>query len=193
MKKVLTKAEWMERNGFGEDGLTWCVFGDDTFAIKDQLKEMGCKFSPTLKWHSAIPLDVPVGYGMISFAFDDIMEWNEEQNNAFFFEDAKSKIERKFIEVAGPSLSEFVGEIGTRIHNKTVVFKSMRGFSSQFGWTNIYTFMDGNNELVWFTAKELNFEKGDIIDLTGTIKKHEEFRGVKTTQLSRCILKKIGD
>lgn len=58
---------------------------------------------------------------------------------------------------------------------------------------NIYTFMDGDNELVWFTAKELNFEKGDVLDLTGTIKKHEEFRGTKTTQLSRCILKKIGE
>lgn len=53
--------------------------------------------------------------------------------------------------------------------------------------------MDGNNELVWFTAKELDFKKGDIIDLTGTVKKHKEFRGIKTTQLSRCILKKIGD
>lgn len=33
----------------GADGLTWCVFGDDTYAIKEQLKELGCKFSPLLK------------------------------------------------------------------------------------------------------------------------------------------------
>lgn len=116
-----------------------CI-GDDTFAIKDQLKDMGCKFSPTLKWHSPIALDVPAGYGMISFAFDEIMEWNEEQNNAFFFEDAKEKIERRFIEAAGPSLSEFVGGVGERLRNKTVVFKSMRGFSGQFGWTKYIYF-----------------------------------------------------
>lgn len=191
MKKVLTKAEWLERNGFGEDGLTWCVFGDDTFAIKDKLKEMGCKFSPTLMWHSAVPLDMPVGYGMISFAFDDIMEWNEEQNNAFFFENAKERIERKFREAAGPSLSEFVGEVGERLRNKTVVLKSMRGFAGKFGWTNIYTFADGDNELVWFTAKELEYKKGDVIDLTGTIVAHEEFRGVCTTKINRCIVKRI--
>lgn len=193
MKKVLTKAEWLERNGFGEDGITWCVFGDDTFSIKDQLKEMGCKFSPILKWHSPVALDVPEGFGMISFAFEDIMEWNEDQNNAFFFEDAKEKIERKFREAEGPSLSAFVGEVGERLRNHTVVLKSMHGFSGKFGWTNIYTFMEGDNELVWFTAKDLEFEKGDVLDLTGTVKKHEEFRGVCTTQLTRCILKKIGE
>ena len=51
----------------------------------------------------------------------------------------------------------------------------------------------GENVLVWFTSVDLDFEKGQAVDLTGTIKKHEEFRGVKTTQLSRCIIKTIGD
>jgi hypothetical protein len=45
--------------------------------------------------------------------------------------------------------------------------------------------------LVWFTAKDLDLEKGAVVDLTGTVKKHEEFRGVKTTQLSRCIIKEV--
>lgn len=45
----MTKELWLEKNGFGADGLTWCVFGDDTYAIKEQLKELGCKFSPLLK------------------------------------------------------------------------------------------------------------------------------------------------
>ena len=186
------KKEWMKRNGFGEDGLTWCVFGDDTFSIKEELKEMGCKFSPILKWHSATPLNLPEGYGMISFAFDDIMEWSIEQNNAFFFEDSKEKIERKFREAEGPSLSEYVGEIGERLRNKTVVLKSIHGFSGRFGWTNIYTFMDGDNELVWFTAKELGLKKGDVLDLTGTIIAHEEFCGVYKTKINRCVIKKIG-
>ena len=42
----ITKELWLEKNGFGADGLTWCIFGEDTYAIKEQLKELGCKFSP---------------------------------------------------------------------------------------------------------------------------------------------------
>ena len=193
MKKKITKAEWLEKNGFTLDGITWCIFGDDTFAIKDQLKEMGCKFMPILKWHSAVAFnDIPDGYGMISFAFDEIMVWNEDRKDAFFLDNAEEKIEQRLIEAAGPNLSEFVGEVGERLRDKVVVLKSARGFDGKFGWTNIYTFMDGDNELVWFTAKNLEFEKGDILNLTGTVKKHEEFKGTKTTQLSRCILKKLG-
>ena len=54
------------------------------------------------------------------------------------------------------------------------------------------SFQVGEDVLVWFTAKDLDLEKGQAVDLTGTVKKHEEFRGVKTTQLSRCIVKEVG-
>ena len=192
MAKKITKAEWLEKNGFNtETEQTYCVFGEDTYAIKDWLKEQGCKFHPILKWHSPEPLDIPVGYGMIGFDFAEIMEWNEEHNNAFFFENAKEKIERRFKEAEGPSFSEYVGQVGERLYNITAIYKSGRGFAGAYGWTNIYTFQVGENILVWFTTKDLNLEKGQVVDLTGTIKKHEEFRGVKTTQLSRCIIKEV--
>ena len=186
------KKEWLLKNGFNEEGLTWCVFGDDTYSIKESLKELGCKFSPILKWHCDKPLDLPEGYGMSSFAFDDLYEWNPQVKNAFFYENAKEKVDKAFKQAEGPSLSEYVGEVGERLRNITAIYKSSRGFDSRFGWTNIHTFEVGNDGLVWFTQKDLNFEKGEVVELTGTIKKHEEFRGVKTTQLSRCIIKKIG-
>ena len=182
------KKEWMSRNGFGEDGLTWCVFGDDTFRIKDQLKEIGCKYHPLLKWHSPIPLDVPTGYGMFSISFDNIIEWDAPARTACFLNDAKNIIDEKFKEAEGPNLSEYIGEVGERLQNLTAIYKSCRGFSGKFGWTNIYTFEFNNNILVWFTtSSSLNsFDPGTKINLTGTVKKHEEYRGIKTTQLSRC-------
>lgn len=185
------KKKWLLTNGFNEDGVTYCVYGDDTFSIKEQLKEQGCKFSPVLLWHSPVPLDLPDGYGLISFNFEDLMEWNAQDNNAYFYEDSKEKVERKIRELEGPSLSEYVGEVGERLYNITAVYKSSRGFNGKFGWTNIHTFQVDEDVLVWFTQKELDIEKGSPVDLTGTIKKHEEFRGVKTTQLSRCIIKVI--
>ena len=193
MAKKLTKVEWLEKNGFNtETEQTYCIYGEDTYSIKDWLKEQGCKFHPILKWHTTEPLDLPEGYGMICFDFAEIMEWNEDQNNAFFFENAKEKIERKFKEAEGPSLSEYVGQVGERLRNLTAIYKSSRGFAGMYGWTNIHTFQIGEDVLVWFTTKDLDLEKGQVIDLTGTVKAHEKFRGTKTTQLSRCIIKEVG-
>ena len=189
----MTKELWLEKNGFSVDGLTWCVFDEDTYAIKQQLKELGCKFSPLLKWHSPKALDLPEGYGMFPISFDEIGQWDLINETVCYFEKSKELIERKFREAEGPSLSEYVGTPGERLRNITAIYKSSRGFSGKFGWTNIHTFQMGENVLVWFTSIDLDFEKGQAVDLTGTIKKHEEFRGVKTTQLSRCIIKTIGD
>ena len=180
------RLEWLSKNGFNKDGFTYCVFGDDTYSIKDQLKEMGCKYHPLLKWHCSEPINVPSGYGLISISFDDILKWDEEANIGLFKEDAKVFIERKFAEAEGPSLSEYVGEIGERLRNLTAVYTSRRGFMGKFGWTNIFTFKVGEDVLVWFTASEPEIEVGSTIDLTGTIVAHEEFRGVKTTKINRC-------
>ena len=186
------REEWLTRNGWSLDGITYSVCGDDTYSIKDYLKEQGCKFDPTLKWHCAEPIELPEGFKLVQFNWSDLMAWQSDFDaTAFFYEDAKAKIERAFRESEGPSLSEYVGEVGQRLRNITAIFKSTRGFSGKYGWTNIHTFQVGDNILVWFTASEIEFEAGQVVDLTGTIKGHEEFRGVKTTQLSRCIIKEV--
>lgn len=187
----MLKELWLEKNGFSMEGFTYCIFGEDTYSIKEWLKEQGCKFHPYLKWHCDRPLDLPVGYGMISFSFDEICVWDEDAGQAWYLEKSKEIIERRIKEAEGPSLSEYVGEVGERLRNLTAIFKSTRGFSGKYGWTNIHTFQIGEDILVWFTAKDLDLEKGQIVDLTGTVKKHEEFREVKTTQLSRCIIKAV--
>ncbi len=187
------KQKWMENHAFGKDGFTWCVFGDDTYAIKDWLKKQGCKFDPLLKWHCDKPLDVPEGYGMFSIAFNNIFDWNMYLKEANYKETAKEEIDRRFQEAEGPSNSEYVGEVGERLRNITAIYKSIRGFVSNFNgqYTFIYIFKSGENTLVWMTQKELNLNKGDIVDLTGTIKEHKEYNGEKQTYLNRCIVKKI--
>lgn len=187
----MTKELWLEKNGFGTDGLTWCIFGEDTYSIKEQLKELGCKFSPLLKWHSPQTLDLPKGYGMFSISFDEIGQWDLINETVCYFEKSKELIERKFREAEGPSLSEYVGTPGERLRNITAIYKSSRGFSGKFGWTNIHTFQIDENILIWMTSKELELEKGSPINLTGTIKSHQEYMGIKQTYLSRCIIGKI--
>ena len=187
----MTKEIWLEKHGFSAEGFTYCVIGDNTYSIKDFLKENGYKFDPTLKWHGPAPLDLPVGYGHLTLAFDDICEWDSKLGEACYFEKTKAIVDKAFKEAAGPSLSEFVGEVGQRLRNKTAIYVSTRGFAGMYGWTNIHTFQIGEDVLVWFTACEVEAEVGAPVILSGTVKKHEEFRGVKTTQLSRCIVKEV--
>lgn len=187
------KAEWCEKHNIGADGMIWIVVGEDTYAIKDALKEMGCRFDPVLRWHSATALEMPEGYSMVSVSFDEVYEWNALNKTAYMREEAKQIVDRRVAEAEGPSLSDYVeGEIGDRIRNLTAVYTGCRGFQGRFGWTNIYSFKHGENVLVWFTSSEQTLEKGQIVDFTGTIKSFEEYRGVKTTQFSRCSIKVIG-
>lgn len=188
---AMTKAAWLEKNGFSADGLTYVVFGDNTYSIKDWLKEQGCKYSRLLGWHAAQPLDVPEGYGMISFSFDDLFEWGENTDTAYPFEHAETKVQAALDATRSPSLSEYMGAIGERLRDLTALYKSSFGFQGAYGYTYRHTFQIGENVLVWFTTKELNLEEDELVLLTGTVKKHDEYRGVKMTNLTRCIIKEV--
>lgn len=188
----MTKEEWLAKNGFNADGQTFSVFGEDTYAIKDWLKEQGCVFSPVLKWHTAEKFELPEGFQWVEFQFDKLYDWNDELENAFFFESAATEVDSTFQRLLPPDTSKFYNaEVGTRLRNLTVVFKSVHFYMGNYGGTYIYTFTQKDFIFVWFTRTELKIQKGTVIDLTGTIKKFEEYHGKKTTVLSRCIVKLI--
>lgn len=51
----------------------------------------------------------------------------------------------------------------------------------------IHTFVDENgNKLVWMTGKGIEFDEGQQVRITGTVKEHSEYKGEKQTSLSRC-------
>lgn len=183
------KRAWMEKEGFAD--IVYCVGGDNTYAIKDKLKELGCRFNPVLKWYATAPVDIPIGYTVISFSFDDLYEWSPMLKKACPKSDAAARVEQAFREAEGPSLSEHMGTVGERLRDITAIFHGSRGFEGRFGYTYIHTFTVGDNVLTWFTAKELAFEIGAVINITGTVKDHTEYNGVKQTVLNRCIIREI--
>ena len=186
--EVNKKAE-MVKNGFDENGFTWCVFGGNTYAIKELLKELGCKFDTILQWHCNHPIELPDGYSLFSVAFDDIFVWDCYHKRATYKDGAGNFIKQKINENAVSRFTEyFDGSVGERIKGISATLSDIRGFSGQYGWTHIYTFENESNVFTWFTTKPLNIEIGTKVTLTGTIKKFEEYKGIKTTQLSRCII-----
>ena len=181
--------------GFGENEKAYLVYGDDTFAIKDKLKEMGARFDPTLKWFFPNEVELPEGYNLCEMSFDELYTYNPRTKWAEFREDAKAIVSRKMVELKGPSTSVFYpGAEKDRIRNITAKVDNIRGFEGMYGYTSVYTFTSEDYVFVWMTSKcDLNLAVGDIVNLTGTIKKFDEYMGVRNTYLTRCVVTKIED
>ena len=179
--------------GFGEDEKAYLVYGDDTFAIKDKLKELGARFDPTLKWFFSKEVELPEGYKLCAMSFDELYNYNPQGKWAEFKEDAKTIVSRRIAELKGPSTSVYYpGVEKERIHNITAKVKSIHGFEGMYGYTSVYTFTSGDYVFVWITSKcNMNLAVGDTVDLTGTIKKFDEYMGVAQTYLTRCLVKKV--
>lgn len=78
--------------------------------------------------------------------------------------------------------SDYVGQVGDKI---TIIAKPECIFSteSQYGMVYIYKFKQGKDEFIWKTSKDLQ----DIeLTITGTIKAHNNYKGSKQTELTRC-------
>lgn len=179
--------------GFGEDEKAYLVYGDDTFAIKDKLKELGARFDPTLKWFFSKEVELPEGYNLCEMSFDELYNYNSQTKWAEFKEDAKAIVTRRMVELKGPSTSVYYpGAEKDRIRNITAKVDSIRGFEGMYGYTSVYTFTSGDYVFVWMTSKcDLNLTVGETVDLTGTIKKFDEYMGVSQTHLTRCLVKKV--
>ena len=179
--------------GFGEDEKAYLVYGDDTFAIKDKLKELGARFDPTLKWFFSKEVELPEGYKLCAMNFDELYNYNPQNKWAEFKEDAKTIVSRRMAELKGPSTSIYYpGAEKERIRNITAKVDSIRGFEGAYGYTSVYTFTSGNYVFVWMTSKcDMNLSVGETVDLTGTIKKFDEYLGIKNTYLTRCSIKPI--
>ena len=189
-KRKITKLEWFEANGFSEHGVTYLVLGN-SYIIKDELKDNGFKFSPLLKWHcKSCNFELPECCNYKEFYFYDYFTWDEETNSAFMKEGTREAIERIF-NPPETCNSTYVGEIGERLRDIPVVVCNIGGFDSPYGYKWVYTFEDEEgNRYTWFTTSQQAISIGSSVGLTGTIKGHVEYKGVETTQLTRCSLQR---
>ena len=82
--------------------------------------------------------------------------------------------------------SEFIGEVKDKVSCSVKEFKCLTSWETQWGVTFLYEFVtEEGNILIWKTGKWIN-DEAKITTIKGTIKAHNEFRGVKQTELTRC-------
>lgn len=175
-----------------EDPAVYLVTGN-TYEIKDELKERGGRFNPVLNWHFTKEVEVPEGHELIKVAFDEVYEWLPMVKRIELKENAKEVAAAARISAMPKSKSEWVGSEKERLRSLEVVLTGARECSTYYGDSTLYTFDYGDNKMTWFTSScpKVEMTVGHSYLLTGTVKKHDEYNGVKQTQLNRCILKKI--
>ena len=184
-------AEWLEKQGFNEEGTTYCYVTPDSFARKDELKEAGFKYNPMLGWHRGSA----EGYEencieMHTSICVEFTAWGE----GIYYPDTKDKVAEKAKAILPESHSQFVGEIGGKFE-ALATLKEMRTINTRWGLNNVFTFEDKDeNILVWFTTSDkfaAVAETGKTYFVKGGIKKHETYRGVDQTYLTRCTIKEV--
>ena len=186
------RAKWLEENCFNENLTTFVYFPADSFEVKDSLKDAGFKFNRSLLWHIA---NIPEGYEdkVVEIALDQVAEigaWGE----GFYRPGARTFVDDilKNCRPIEESTSEWLFEEKERFYDYAVVLKSVRGMETRFGWTTLIKFEDDHgNILDWWTSTDVKAEAGDRVLLTGTVKSHNEYKGVKSTTVTRCRIKAV--
>lgn len=184
-RKAKAFTRWLERNGFNENEETYLIYGN-TYPIKDTLKAAGYKFSQELKWHGPTAVEVPEDCYVEKIHWSDVYNWNADALDMWRTEEGNKFLEDIF---SSHTLGQYVGEIGERLRNITVIFDKVITFEGQYGTAQVYRFNYEGAQLSWFTEVHKDLEEGAEYTLSGTVKEHKVYGNVKTTYLNRCIIK----
>lgn len=100
--------------------------------------------------------------------------------------------ERKRKEESG-KVSNWVGELKERLNDLLVECVGVKYIDSDWGESTLYTFVDptGNIFKTFYSGSKFDAISGEKFVLSGTVKKHDEFRGIKSTMLSRIAAKDL--
>ena len=175
--------------GFSADGKAWIAVGD-TYPIKDQLKAAGARYHKYFGWHFD---HKPEGFETAELNIGEVSEVISDGTVVLFDDLRIDCCMKAFREKHCPkseSTSEYVGEEGKRI---TVNVKCVRQheYERSFGYrttyVTIFIFEDADgNVFKWNSTNYTRIENGAEIELTGTVKAHETYKGTKQTVLTRC-------
>lgn len=107
--------------------------------------------------------------------------------NKIKWEARKQEAEAKKQAFMATLKNEWAGDVGDKITTEATLTRYSM-FGGDYGVMYVYNFKDVQGRvLVWFTSKALtDVNEGDTITIKGTIKKLNDYKGIKQTVLTRC-------
>lgn len=87
--------------------------------------------------------------------------------------------------------SQHVGDVGEVLMLDRVQVTGYNSYQNDWGVAHVFTMRDPNgNVYKWMTGRSVLMQ-GHVYTLKGTVKKHDEYRGVNQTVLTRCTYKEV--
>lgn len=88
--------------------------------------------------------------------------------------------------------SEWLGNVGGKVEAGEVRVAGHVPVDGTYGTTHLYTFITTSGSVLkWFSSKSLNLLVGDIVMVAGTVKKHDVYKDVRQTVLTRCKVERL--
>ena len=194
-KSEENKKACLTKMGFDAENPVIKLVVGNTYEIKDWIKSRGGRFNSTFNWYfCGNAPELPEGYVYATVNVDDVYDWFPRVKRLEIKENAAEVVKTAKEASLPPSDSEYVGEIKERLRQLNVTLTGARAVDGMYGTSIMFTFDYNGNSLVWFTScppDEEDAKVGETYLLTGTVKKHEVYNGVKQTYLSRCKLEKV--
>ena len=79
-----------------------------------------------------------------------------------------------------------LGVVGERTGFAQVTLKTVLSFEDNFGVKTLLRFEDAEGSiLIWWKSGDTTMEEGNVYDITGTVKKHDDYKGTPQTVLQR--------
>lgn len=186
-KEAIAKANdkikyWKEKEGFSLDDYTYVVVGD-TYNIKDELKKAGAKYNRTLGWH----FNAESAYQTVKISFDDCAIVINKFGDVSYRDDFNI---RNYIPEEEVDEGEYLDvKENERIYDLEAIYINSFEFKNQFGYCFFHKFKVMNSEIIWSSSIALDLKQNTPCSLTGTVKKFQEYKGIKQTWLTRCKVK----
>lgn len=192
-------ADFLADHHFSPDGKIYIFLGD-TYSYKDEIKSLGGKFDYFLGWH----IDHEVNnWDLLEMTADELFEINEDGQYMRYRQDiTRDDIEgykkAALKEINNEPESEYYGEIGQKI-DLTLKYVDRYTYTTYYTYKgevhNLIKFVNEAGQIfVWdtqsFNEEIIDADPGTLFHVTGTIKKHNEYKGEKQTVLTRCKVSK---
>jgi hypothetical protein len=168
--------------GFSKGYIT--IFKGNTYEDKEYFKMNHARYSCLWGWYfistDEIPEDLPADVEPIR------LNWELVGN-----EDETLKSEKEVSEVVDsliyePDISEYQGNIGDRISVILTVEKAI-ALDGYYGPSTMHVMRDYDGNCYVWTTSARSWEEGTEHSITGTVKDHKFYKGIKQTVLTRCL------
>jgi hypothetical protein len=102
------------------------------------------------------------------------------------YQKALDTIRAKQARAAENAISQWQGTVGEKITASLELVRSY-GYETDYGYQHIHLFKDSSGNIYkWSTGKCIGEKQSAQVTVSGTVKAHGEYEGVKQTVLTRC-------